>query len=112
MDIKNIQYLIIKEKHKSTKLINLFLIILSCLIFAYVPNIFMSSSNNYVAPRMLGSIGIIIPIILLYIITNFKYEKSKISKYVIIIIVLFKTFLYSISKYMNIAILTKKVVIK
>lgn len=84
-----VSILIIKEKHKSTKLINLFLIILSCLIFAYVPNIFMSSSNNYVAPRMLGSIGIIIPIILLYIITNFKYEKSKISKYVIIIIVLF-----------------------
>lgn len=93
--------LLIKENKKIEKLINIFLIIISCLIFAYVPNIFMSSSNNYIAPRMVGSIGIIVPILLLYIITNFKYETNKFSKYIIIFIVLFNFCYLGISYFRN-----------
>ena len=64
----------------------IFFIILCCLIFAYVPNIFMSSSNNYIAARMVISIGIIIPLISIYIIINYNYKLDKIVKYILIFV--------------------------
>ena len=81
------------HKKSIIELTKLLILILTCVIFSYIPNIFMSSSNNYIAPRMLGSVGMILPMTLAFLFLKFKDDKNKVIKYIFIVIVSFN-FLY------------------
>ena len=78
----------LKSKDRLIKLANVSLILVSIIVFAFIPNVVMSSTSNYTAPRMLISIGMIIPLIILYIILNYDMKINKIINTVVIIICL------------------------
>ncbi len=78
----------LKSKNRLIKLANILLILVSIIVFAFVPNVVMSSTANYTAPRMLISIGMIIPVIILYIVLNYDMKLNKIINIVVIIICL------------------------
>lgn len=80
---------IIKNKDKINNLILLILLILSCSLVPFIPNIFLSSSSNYIESRMVLTIGIIPIVIIIYILLSFKINKQILSGLLIISIFLF-----------------------
>lgn len=53
------------------------ILIITCIIFPFIPNIFMTSTSNYTASRMSMSIGMIISILIIIIVCEFKMENIK-----------------------------------
>lgn len=77
-----------KEKNYWIKVFYMFFNIFLCVIMAFVPNLAMSSTSNYTAARMIGSIGTIVGILIIYCILYFNILTKKTLKYSLIIIAL------------------------
>lgn len=79
-----ILYQIIKDKEYK-KLILLTILILSCTLSPYIPNLFMNSSSNYTAARMTMTCAIVPSVLVIYALTY--YNKNKYYTYFIFIII-------------------------
>ena len=63
---------IFKNNNKAKNINIIILLIMSCLFIPFIPNIFMSSTNNYTDARMALTLGIIPTVIMLFILISYK----------------------------------------
>ncbi len=67
-------YLLVKNEHKLINIFLLFILIISCVIAPFIPNLFMAADNNYIAARMALTLGILPSVLFLLIISTFNYN--------------------------------------
>lgn len=95
-------YVLIKEKQFKKFFYPLF-ITLMCLVLPFIPNIVVNSDINYTAARMAGSMGLIIPILVLFVFSNknvLKSDKIEYKRiYILLIFVLGILYLYTNFQY-------------
>lgn len=72
-------YLIVKNKNKIVNIVLLILLISTAILAPFIPNVVMSSEQNYTAARMAITIATIPGLLFIYIITRFTFENNYIK---------------------------------